>query len=318
MRRLLLPLLVIVLSACGSAITSLSQLRGAQGETFTIHGRDLKDMLVAPVPPAMNRCEEHSLEVLDWQTDHITVRVPNVPAGVYRVYAYGKPLGAFERPRTNSIDFWVTAAHVDASVTDAYEVQVRSFAARYGKSPAWQAWMLGEGRARYTAAFNAGHAIPCPIPIAVSYETPLAYNPPWNGEAEHMMALRNMANPAFPGYQFDFSTTIAPADAYTRAILGQVNTTSFTGADGVHLHFETIFDHEFGHVVHLLHHYDSLETIGTGLHFPPGESHCTMDRNSNELCSACSTALNLPLDAHNEAQIDAAMSAILSRYPAGW
>jgi hypothetical protein len=127
-----------------------------------------------------------------------------------------------------------------------------------------------------------------------------------------------MANPAYPGYHFDFSTTLAPADAYTRAILGQVDGTSHADADGVHLHFETIFDHEFGHILLLQHHYDSLDTIGAGLHFPPGESHCTMDRNTNEFCSACSTALNLPLDQHNEDAINAAAAAILARYPPGW
>jgi hypothetical protein len=317
MRRTILLFATLLLTACGSAITSLSQLRGAPGETFTIHGRRLKDTLVDPVSPAVNRCDEHSLEVIDWQVDHITVRVPDVPAGVYQVYAYGQPQGAFERPRTNAIAFWVTAAHVDASVTDPWEVQVRSFATRYGKSAAWTAWMLADGRPRYQAVFDAAHALPCPLRIAVSYETALAYNPPWSSEDEHMTALGNMANPAYPGYHILFHKGDDPT-AYTRAILGQVDGTSFAGADGVHLHYETIFDHEFGHILHLLHHYDTLETIGAGLHFPPGEAHCTMDRDTSEFCSACSTALNLPLDVHNAAAIDAAALAILVRYPPGW
>ena len=81
------------------------------------------------------------------------------------------------------------------------------------------------------------------------------------------------------------------------------------------MYFETIINHEFGHVLYLLHHYDSIDTIGDGLHFPPGETGCIMDRNSNEFCSACRTALGLPLNVNNSAAISTAASVIRDRYP---
>lgn len=48
------------------------------------------------------------------------------------------------------------------------------------------------------------------------------------------------------------------------------------------------------------------------------QSGCVMDRNRSEYCSACRTGLNIPLDANNTASIDAAILAILTRYPPGW
>jgi hypothetical protein len=303
----------------GSRITSLDPQRGAPGEEFTIHGVKLENFGGPdPVPPRMKRCEEFTLEVVQWFENDVRGRIPpNVPAGVYDVWAFGRPPGAYTRPRTNSLPFWVTAASVPASVTDAYEVQVKAVRTRYGRSAEWEAWMLAN-RPRYQAVLAAAHALPCPLPIAVSYETPLAYSPPWSSETEHMTALDHMAEGAFPGYHFDFQFDLAPAAAYAHAILGLIANTSAASGRTVRLHYETIFNHEFGHVLNLPHHYDGIDTIGTGLHFPPGERGCLMDRNENQYCSACRTALNLPLDVDREGEIDAAAGAIVSRYPSGW
>jgi hypothetical protein len=308
------------LSGCGgSQISSLDRQRGAPGEVFTIRGSKLKDDLSAPapVPPILKRCDEITLEVLEWNVDSIRVRIPpNVPAGLYQVYAFGTPLGAYERPRTNAVSFWVTAAPVADAVTDSYEVQVKSFRTHYSKSAEWEAWMLAN-RDRYQSVFNAAHAVPCPVGIATSYETPLAYNPPWSSEAEHMTALNRVADLMYPGYHFNFSLSLTPSNSYARAILGQTALTSYADAGVVHLHYETIFGHEFGHLLSVQHHYEG-DTGGSGLHFPPGETHCLMDRNSNQYCSACRTALNLPLDINNGSEIDAAVTNILSRDPPGW
>jgi hypothetical protein len=320
-RAVALSALVVIGSiACGSRIDSLDPGRGAPGEEFTITGTALENLgPPAPVPPRLKRCDEFTLEVVQWFADSVRVRVPpNVPAGVYEVYAFGRPSGALKRARTNSLPFWVTAAPVPYSVTDAYEVQVRSFRARYAKSGQWEAWMLAN-RDRYEPVFRAAHALPCPLPVAVSYQTPLAYSPPWSSESEHMAALDKMAEPVFPGYRFNFHYGIDPAAAYAHAILGVPGDSHTSGRD-VYLHYETIFNHEFGHVLKVLHHYDDadLSTIGKGLHFPPGETGCVMDRNEEQYCSACRAALNVPLDADNGEAAGAASSAILARYPRGW
>ena len=172
-------------SGCGrSQITSLDRQRGAPGEVFTIRGTRLRDSLTAPapIPPVLKRCDDVTLEVLEWNVDSIRVRIPpGVPAGLYQVSAFGTPIGAYERPRTNSLSFWVTAAPVADTVTDNYEVQVKSFRSRYGKSAEWEAWMLAN-RDRYQAVFAASHDLRCPVDIAVSYESVLAYSPPWRSE----------------------------------------------------------------------------------------------------------------------------------------
>lgn len=59
-------------------------------------------------------------------------------------------------------------------------------------------------------------------------------------------------------------------------------------------------------------------TIGTGLHFPPGERGCVMDRNENQYCSACRAALTIPLDVDNSDEINTTGNVILLRYPPGW
>lgn len=320
MRKALLVLVLVLLlcTGCGSAIYSIDRQRVAPGETFTIHGRRLTDDLDSPprVPPVLDRCGELPLEVLQWHVDRLVVRVPqNVPAAVYDVHAFGVPLGAFSRPRTNGKALWVTAAPVDASITDPYEVQVRSFRTRYGKSAEWQAWMLAN-RSRHENAFNLAHAVPCPVKIAVSYHAPIPYSPPWTSVDQHMTLLETAANGAFAGYNFDFRESYTPAEAYAQAILGTPD--SNAGGRVMRLHFETILNHEFGHIVGALHHYGDLDTVGDGLNFPPGESGCVMDRNRSEYCSACRTGLNIPLEANNAATIDAALSAILTRYPPGW
>lgn len=317
MRKLLILALLLVLSAaCRSRITSVSRIRVAPGEEFTIHGRALRDELVEPVAPVLHRCEDTTLEVLEWDATHIRVRVPmTVKAAVYDVVAFGKPLGAANRPRTNSIPIWVTAAPVPDSVTDQYDVQVKSFRARYGKNAAWETWML-DNRTRYQAALATALALPCPTTVAVTYATPFTYDPPWSSPAEHMARLAEVAEGAFPNYRFQFSETADPATSYAHAILAHPGTSS--GAGGVmQLHYETIVNHEFGHLMAIPHHYPGSDG-GSGLHFPPGENLCVMDRNSSEYCSACRTALNVPLDANNSAVIDAAAADILSRYPPGW
>lgn len=320
-RAVALLLAALVCVACAkSKITSLDRDRGAPGEQFTIHGEDLDNFGGPdPVAPVIRRCTEFTLEVVQWFDDDVRVKIPaNVPAGVYDVYAFGQPLGAYKRGRTNSLPFWVTPASVPDSVIDKYEVQVRAVKLRYGKSTEWENWMLAN-RDRYAPVFAAAHALPCPLSVDVRYAQPLPYNPPWTSEAEHMTALNRMADLQFPGYHFDFRLGRDTPGAYAQAVLAHPGTSNAPGRI-VYLHFETIFGHEFGHVLKVLHHYSDadINTIGTGLHFPPGERGCVMDRNENEYCSACRAALNVPLDADNDDAINAIGNVILTKYPPGW
>ena len=308
-----------LLTACsGSRITSLSRERGAPGEEFTIFGKKLKDSYSLPViPPVLKRCSEFSLQILEHEEDHIRVRIPpEVPAGVYDVFAYGEPPGAYQRAKTNSLKFWVLAAPVSDTLSDRYEVQVKSFRSRYGKDAAWETWMM-TNRARYDNVVPAALATPCPIRIAVSYASPVPYNPPWTNEAEHMTALNRMANVHFPGYQFDFQFGIERSTAYAECILGWPGNSDASGRT-LRLHFETIFGHEFAHILNVAHHYEGASLGNSGFHFPPGETLCIMDRNANEYCSACRTAMNLPLDVNNRQAILDAIDVILDRYPPGW
>jgi hypothetical protein len=257
---------------------------------------------------------------VSWTTNSVTVRIPaGVPSGVHQVYAFGRPGGSLDRHRTNSLEFWVTAAPVPASVTDLYDTQMRAFRDRYGKGVMWYAWMLSN-RDRYEPVFKAAHALPCPLTIAFGYETQLAYNPPWPSEAVHMTTSNTMADGSFPGYHFDFRFGADPTSTYGRVVAGHVGT-SYADYRTVYLHYETIFGHEFGHVLNVLHHYtdgDEDRTMGRGLHFPPFERGCIMDRNEDQYCSACRAALNIPLDATTSAASDQADNDILSRYPPGW
>jgi hypothetical protein len=307
----------LCLGGCTSEITSLDRPRVAPGETFTIRGRGLTDE-IGPErrEPILQRCGSTALEVLEWHEDHLVVRVPQgVAPGVYRVRAYGVPYGAYERELTNAVPIWVTAAHVDDTVTDQYEIQVRAFRARWDKSAEWERWML-DNRPRYENAVRASLAIPCPVKILVTMWAPIDYRPPWPSHAEHMRLLGLVGNGAFPGYHLDFSLFHDIRDHYARAFLG----TPGSGANvrSMHLHYETIVNHEFGHIMGIAHHYTDLSTLGMGLNFPPGERGCTMDRDRYEYCSACRTALNLPLDVDNDRQIRDAMDLILARYPPGY
>jgi len=199
--------------------------------------------------------------------------------------------------------------------SETYESRVSNYRQLYGKTQEWEDWMLAN-QGRYNTAFERSRDLPAILPIAVRYETtPIAYNPPWANEDEHMLALEALAEPAYPGYDFDFIFNGDIGSAYANAVLGIASNTSYASGNTVYLYYETIFNHEFGHVMGVHHHYTSTNTVGQGENFPPGESGCIMDRNSNQWCSACRTALGLPLDVDNGAEITDAAHDIIIRYP---
>jgi predicted Zn-dependent protease len=202
-----------------------------------------------------------------------------------------------------------------SGVSAAFEERIANYKAEYGKSDEWEDWMIAN-RARYEAAFAASAAKPDTITISFRYETtPINYNPPWIDEAEHMSVLATMAEGAYPGYNFNFVFEGNTNTSYANVIAGIAVNNSYSLGKDVYLYYETIFNHEFGHTMHLPHHYDSIDDMGNGLHMPPGDTKCIMDRTSTTYCSACRTALGIPLDITDTTDMDAAMSDILNRYP---
>src|SRR5262245_12553493 len=87
-------------------------------------------------------------------------------------------------------------------LADAYTRRVRSFRNAYGKDAAWEQWME-DNRSRYQAVFQAVDTLPRPTRLAFRYDSaPIAYNPPWANEAEHMAALETYVEAAYAGYDF--------------------------------------------------------------------------------------------------------------------
>lgn len=198
---------------------------------------------------------------------------------------------------------------------DAYERHIRAYKEQFGKSAEWEQWML-DNRDRYQNAFNKASEKPATLDIAFRYDTdPIAYSPPWASEAEHMLVLEALAQGAYAGYDFQFIFNGDTVASYGNVIAGIPTNSSHASGKNVYLYYEAIFNHEFAHVMAIRHHYDTDDQTGDGLHMPPGESQCIMDRNNNQFCSACRTALHIPLDVDNDAAITAAVSNIASRYP---
>ena len=202
-----------------------------------------------------------------------------------------------------------------SGVSGTYAARVANYKAKYGKSDEWEDWMIANNT-RYEATFSASSAKPATITISFRYETmPINYVPAWASEAQHMSVFTTMAQGAYPGYNFNIVFGGDTSSSYANIIAGLAINTSYTSGKNVYLYYETIFNHEFGHIMKLPHHYDSVGQIGDGLHMPPGDTQCIMDRTSTMYCSACRTALGIPLDITDTTDMDNAMADIIGRYP---
>lgn len=209
----------------------------------------------------------------------------------------------------------LSAIHDPASMAATYELQVAEFASIYNKTSAWKDWMLAN-KSRYSTVFSKSKLRPGTVTISFRYETaPINYAPAWADENEHMAVFKAMAHGAYPVYNFNFVVNGNTSSSYANIIAGTAFNTSYAWGKNVYLYYETIFNHEFGHVMGLLHHYDTIADMGNGSHMPPGDTECIMDRTSYLFCSACRTALGIPLDVSDAAAVDTAMNDILSRYP---
>ena len=202
-----------------------------------------------------------------------------------------------------------------SGVSGTYAARVANFKATYGKSDEWADWMIAN-YSRYAATFAASSAKPATLNISFRYETnPINYNPPWASEAEHMSVFTTMAQGAYPGYDFNIVFGGDTNTSYANIIAGLAVNNSYASGKNVYLYYETIFNHEFGHVMKLPHHYDTVAQIGDGLHMPPGDTLCIMDRTSSTFGSACRTALGIPLNITDTTDMDNAMADIIGRYP---
>ncbi len=200
-------------------------------------------------------------------------------------------------------------------LNDPYGRHVHTWRLTYGKEAAWEQWML-DNRNRYEPVYLRAAARPSTLVMAFRYQSaPIAYNPAWSSEAEHMAALETFMALVYVGYTFQFAFGGDTTSSYANVIAGiPVNASSASGKD-IFLYYETIINHEFAHVMGVPHHYDTDADIGNGQHMPPGESACLMDRTINQFCSGCRTALMIPLGVDNGAAIMAAGMNISSRYP---
>jgi hypothetical protein len=196
-----------------------------------------------------------------------------------------------------------------------YAHHVHNWRTIYGKNNAWETWMLNN-RSRYEPVLFLAVVLPVPVVIAFKYDSaPIAYDPPWSSETEHMQALEKFMELMYPGYDFEFKFNGNTNTSYANVIAGIPTNDSHASGKNIYVYYEGILAHEFAHVMKLLHHYDTIDTVGTGQHMPPGETKCLFDRNAEQFCSACRAALLIPLDIDNLAAIMAARKVIDDRYP---
>lgn len=226
---------------------------------------------------------------------------------------YGVELGV---PHQASEGAGISECVVEVRNDISYDEQVNVIKARYGKSNEWRDWMIsGDVRARYEPAWERSRNVPTTLKLAFRYGgAPLAYNPPWEDEHQHMDVLDDMATLAFPGLNFEFLFGADPATTDMLVEVGGLGGTSHAGGNYAYLYYETIFGHEFGHILNIPHHYPGADT-STTIFMPPGEELCVMARNSSQYCSGCKAAMHLDLDADTSVECSAIASDILSRYP---
>jgi hypothetical protein len=217
-----------------------------------------------------------------------------------------------------SAALWITAAPVSDGIADEYEIQVKSYRARYGKTEAWERYMLLH-RDRYEHCVLNALGVPRPITGYFRYQSPVTYTPPWPSETEHMAALERLGRATFPGYWFQITMRCDPLSIpYVTLVSDFTLPLSRSTGATIYLKRESILGHEFGHRMGLNHHDDLIFAADrAGEELPPGETSCTMFRapRGNGYCSACRTALNIPLDIDNAAERLAAILDINHRYP---
>lgn len=226
---------------------------------------------------------------------------------------YGVELGV---PHQASEGAGISECVVEVRNNISYDAQVDVIKAMHGKTNEWETWMKSDKvRARYENAWERSRSIPTTLKLAFRYGgAPLAYDPSWESEHQHMEVLDDMGTLAFPGLSFEFLFGADPATTDMLVEVGGLGGTSHAGGNYAYLYYETIFNHEFGHILNIPHHYLGAD-VSTKIFMPPGEDYCVMARNSNQYCSGCRAAMHLNLEADTSAKLSAITSDIISRYP---
>lgn len=198
----------------------------------------------------------------------------------------------------------------------SYDAHIDLLANQYNKSADWINWMKSlEIKNIYESVWNKSRNLPTTLKIAFNYgDGPLNYNPSWVDEEEHMNTLEEMADKAFPNLNFDFLFSADPATTDMDVVVGGPSNVSTAGMNSAYLYYETIFSHEFAHLLNVRHHYLGSDVLNK-INLPPQESECIMARNSNQFCSGCRAAMYIDLDINNSADISNIISNILDRYP---
>lgn len=196
------------------------------------------------------------------------------------------------------------------AILEHYDHEVRAFAAAHALGDDWRDWMLVHAD-DWAKAYVSGRTRRA-AKVEVRYETSLVYDPPWVSEDEHMAALERMAELEYPGWDFAFRPEPYP-EADTVAWLGASGTSYASGRE-VHLVYETVFAHEFGHTIGLRHHYCGGSTDWCPEAYPPSEDPCIMNRNGYSF-GPTEEFLLLLFPRQDDAEIRAAISEILDRYP---
>lgn len=226
---------------------------------------------------------------------------------------YGVELGVAHQASEGA---GLAACVVEVRADASYDAQVELVRTKHMKSAEWASWMKSpEIRQRYAPVWEASRAAPTTFKMAFGYGAgPVAYKPPWSSETEHMKALAQLADLVFPGLRFDFLFGVPPESGDVNVTVRGFGDVSNAGGTEVYLYYETIFGHEFGHILLVQHHYPYAST-NIPIFLPPGEEKCVMMRNSSRYCSGCSAAMHLDLAVDNSAKISAVVSDINARYP---
>lgn len=201
----------------------------------------------------------------------------------------------------------------------AFADDVQAAQAAYEMPAAWSDWMI-QRKDRWADAYLVGVGGKTSWRLNVVYDREVAYAPAWTSEAEHMAALKKMMELQFPGWTFTFGLDLPDADRTVH--LGETKISHADGTD-VHLVWEGILAHEFGHTVGLRHHYSDTQADSDGVlqetpdTEPPGESDCIMSRDGVSWGQTEQFLLRLAPPGP-DAPINAAITELNRRYPKGW
>lgn len=184
----------------------------------------------------------------------------------------------------------------------------------------WKDWML-EREDVWAKAYISGRRDHT-AHVFVRYEHPAVYDPPWASEEEHFTALKRMAEMEYPSWKFAFTeyypgvSSDEDAAVNVIAVLGHSGY-SYAEGNTVYLVFETVFGHEFGHILGLRHHYcgDNYRS-SCEEESPPSEGICLMSRDSMSFGPTERFLLGLTGERHDVQLRDLAIS-INARYPKG-